>query len=99
MRTSPLLHGEFEQLLLACSEGCGLHLRMRIVLNCIRLYNSMLLGHTNLNICFSDPAGSHFAEFQKKKKKRVWSSVGNNKRCISTSRMRISILSYAIDEN
>ena len=24
MRTSPL-HGEFEQLLLACSEGCGLH--------------------------------------------------------------------------
>ena len=27
------------------------------------------LGHTNLNICFSDPAGSHFAEFQKKKKK------------------------------
>ena len=24
-RTSPLIHGEFEQLLLACSEGCGLH--------------------------------------------------------------------------
>ena len=36
------LHGEFEQLLLACSEGCGLqccfHLRMRIVLTGTRLY-------------------------------------------------------------
>ena len=24
--------GEFDQLLLACSEGCGLHLRMRTIL-------------------------------------------------------------------
>ena len=47
---------------------------------------------------FLGSGGSHFAEFQKKKK-RVWSSVGNNKRCISTWRMRISILSYVIDEN
>ena len=31
MRTSPL-HGEFDQLLLASSEGCGLHLRMRAIL-------------------------------------------------------------------
>ena len=48
------------------------------------------LGHTNLNICFSDPAGSHFAEFQKKKKKGVWSSVGNNKCRILTRCMHIS---------
>ena len=54
MRTSPL-HGEFEQLLLACSEGCGLrccfHLRMRTVLTGTRLYiRSMLLvvfSHNN----------------------------------------------------
>ena len=32
------LHGEFEQLLLACSEGCGLNLRMRTVLTGTRLY-------------------------------------------------------------
>ena len=31
------------QLLLACSEGCGLHLRMCAVLNGTRLYYSMLL--------------------------------------------------------
>ena len=31
MRTSPL-HGEFDQLLLASSEGCGLHLRMRAII-------------------------------------------------------------------
>ena len=37
------LHGEFEQLLSACSEGCGLHLRMHAVLTGTRLYNSMLL--------------------------------------------------------
>ena len=47
VRTSPL-HGEFEQLLLACSEGCGLHhnrkvrccfhLRMRTVLTGSPLY-------------------------------------------------------------
>ena len=35
---------------------------------CRNLTDSGWLGHTNLNICFSDPAGSHFAEFQKKKK-------------------------------
>ena len=31
------------QLLLACNEGCGLHLRMHAVLTGTRLYNSMLL--------------------------------------------------------
>ena len=40
--TSPV-HGEFEQLLLACSEGCGLHLLMGAVLTGTRLYYSMLL--------------------------------------------------------
>ena len=43
MRTSPFVHGEFDQLLLACSEGCGLHLRMRAILTGTRLYYSMLL--------------------------------------------------------
>ena len=32
MKTSPL-HGEFDQLLLASSEGCGLHLRMIVTSN------------------------------------------------------------------
>ena len=35
--------GEFDQLLLACSEGYGLHLHMRAVLTGTRLYYSMLL--------------------------------------------------------
>ena len=43
MRTSSL-HGEFDQLLVACSEGCGLHLRMRTILTGTRLYYSMLLA-------------------------------------------------------
>ena len=50
-----IIHGEFEQLLLACSEGCGLqccfHLRMHTVLTGTRLYiRSMLLvvfSHNN----------------------------------------------------
>ena len=29
-----LIHDEFDQLLLASSEGCGLHLRMRAILDC-----------------------------------------------------------------
>ena len=37
------LHGEFDQLLLASSEGCGIHLRMRAILTGTRLYYSMLL--------------------------------------------------------
>ena len=42
-KTSPL-HGEFDLLLLACSEGCGLHLRMRAVLTGTQwYYYSMLL--------------------------------------------------------
>ena len=49
-----------------------LHCPVCIVIGCIShclLFNPKL-GYTNLNICFSDPAGSHFAEFQKKKKKK-----------------------------
>ena len=42
MRTSPL-HGEFDQLHWASSEGCGLHLRMRAILTGTQLYYSMLL--------------------------------------------------------
>ena len=42
VKTLPL-HGEFDQLLLASSEGCGLHLRMRAILTGTRLYYSMLL--------------------------------------------------------
>ena len=42
MRTSPL-HGEFDQLLLASSERCGLHLRMRVILTGTQLYYRMLL--------------------------------------------------------
>ena len=38
-----LIHGEFDQLLLASSEGCGLHLHMRAILTGTRLYYSMLL--------------------------------------------------------
>ena len=44
MRTSPL-HGEFDQLLLASSEGCGLYLRMRaILLDCV-VFNPGTLSH------------------------------------------------------
>ena len=42
------LHGEFDQQLLACSEGCGLHLRMCAVLTGTRLYCSMLLVHCSV---------------------------------------------------
>ena len=38
-----ITRAEFDQLLLACSEGCGLHLRMRTTLTGTRLYYSMLL--------------------------------------------------------
>ena len=36
-------YGEFDQLLLASSDGCGLHLRMRAILIGTRLYYTMLL--------------------------------------------------------
>ena len=37
------IHSEFDQLLLACSEGCGLHLRMRAILTGTQLYHGLLL--------------------------------------------------------
>jgi hypothetical protein len=40
-------------------------------------YIGVNLGHTNLKICFSDPAGHIFLDHQKKKK-GVWSSAMNS---------------------